>query len=196
MGHGALIRPRPNLFLSSSRFRTAARSAWRKAGSGRALSLGTRIFTKACVVIWQTQEDGMESGSGCGGGGGRGGGGAPVPAAVGQPGPASCVSARGSTGGLGPGGVIRAARALDGVFLSYTVSVVESRVSSAHPRRVPRSASHERRDEVPPQCVPHPPTTRGVDATRRAAGWRRGHPPGAFIPSCLRSSPRGRGCRR
>jgi len=42
MGHGALIRPRPNLFLSTSRFRPAAGSAWRKAGSGRALSLGTR----------------------------------------------------------------------------------------------------------------------------------------------------------
>ena len=39
----------------------------------------------------------MERCSGCGGGGG--GGGAPVPAAVGQPGPASRGSTRGSTGG-------------------------------------------------------------------------------------------------
>ena len=54
MGHGALIRPRPNLFLSSSRFRTTARSGWRKAGSGRALSLGTRILGEGVRVrrIW------------------------------------------------------------------------------------------------------------------------------------------------
>ena len=52
-----------------------------------------------------------------GGGGGGGGGGAPVPAAVGQPGPASRVSARGSTGGLGPGGVfVRCARYQIGFF--------------------------------------------------------------------------------
>jgi hypothetical protein len=120
MGHGALIRPRPNLFLSSSRFRTAARSAWRKAGSGRALSLGTRSDENLHEGVRRNladPEDGMESGSGCGGGGGRGGGGAPVPAAVGQPGPASRVSARGSTGGLGPGGVfVRCARYQMGFF--------------------------------------------------------------------------------
>ena len=137
----------------------------------------------------------MESGSGCGGGGGRGGGGAPVPAAVGQPGPASRVSARGSTGGLGPGGVIRAARALDGVFLSCTVTAasLECRLPTHGGCRGQPRASAETKSLHNASRTP-----RHHEVSMRHVAPQDGDadtPPGGIYP-VLQSIPRGRGCRR